>query len=305
MVTIRLPGAKRRISSNILKINWANRLTDNLIFAAVPIGNTMIDLVSGAIAIQNNASYPCVSGVDHGVPLSTSVSPSDYIKYVSSSGNVASGLTFSNQTSVDKITDKLTAFALAYIKLGVSSAIHCVTSSNEFTATGLGFGLGIDDYYYAGHGKVMVGYATAVADLTRPNPTENALTSDPKGKWHFFGGSSDSTNCNFYSSGNGLKLETSVSSVNLSTNQYRKTFILRSYSKATDTVSCGLVLYYNEMCSLEKYARLHQNPWQIFSKPSRKFYLIGVSAPQGQPTIKRIGGIPYGRGDYSVTRGYW
>lgn len=71
-------------------------------------------------------------------------------------------------------------------------------------------------------------------------------------------------------------------------------------------VDISLVYVTHRILPEQQLAELSCNPWQLFKARPSRFYLLPVSGQaQGQPASKRAGGIPYGRGDYSITRGYW
>lgn len=279
-------------------IDWSNPLTRGLVFCAVPIGPTFIDLVTGEL------------GTPSGTVNSGFRSPADGRSRLSAgyalSGNGGTSSEYvSWPVSLSRggaITSVGAIFALGGTTEQVDGNQYMLGGNTEVLSFGHGFSLGIDSYNVRGRGNVLSGTylngnAASIADLLG-NPFHN--------RTHFFGYSFSSNGANGTWFGDRRAESWSGSPTFGTTTTNRKAYVLAYSSNATwKRVAYALqLLIYSREVSLEEYQALYDNPWQLFA-PMRRIWVPPSSAP-AVPAITAVSAenITATSADYRVTLDY-
>jgi hypothetical protein len=224
-------------------INKSHTLTQGLVFAAVPIGGSWVDLISGKTATGNSSQVLRTSDGFSGRTNIASKGPGSA---------TAPSATFSGLTGADTLTSQLSIFSISSLEVnGVAAAIL----ESRDPATGDGFRFMHDDgllvadslYYYANNGTAIVSSA-AIDTSTELYTYRSMLTSD-------------ATASNFYIKG---VFYTTRAGITPTANAGRRTTI-GGLSGATHVTSISLVLAWARVLALAEYRALYANPWQIFA----------------------------------------
>lgn len=289
-----------------------SNLTAGLVLAAYPLPNGLFyDALSGAVATEAAASPNTTTPRQfYNAPGVGTAKPNEMGAGVETSSlSLLSGQVFPLQaTGADFLTTQGTLLALGSVAAtATTTQYHWIFGSHEYTAIGTGPMLGIDDNNFAGPGRILLGMANGATSPTGFSTVSNALTSDPKGKLHFFGAGWDGTNAHWYSQGNGLdRLDTAFSTTIAQLNANRRTWIGRiaftgAQAGAGTQNICALALAWNRVLSLNEYVSLWTNPWQIFRTPQSRAISVTSPTVTGQPAVKRFGGVP----GMALNRGIW
>jgi hypothetical protein len=274
----------------------SSAVTEGLVLAAYPLpGGVFYDAISGALAaeVSGGAFGPTVA--NYYFNNGGTARPSGQARGTETATTIFSGQAFPVQaTGADFLTTQGTLLALGSVAASATATqYHWIFGSHEYTAIGTGPMVGIDDNQFAGPGRIILGMANGATSPSGNSITNNALTSDPKGKLHFFGAGWDGTNAHWYSQGNGLdRTDTAFSSTIAQLNANRRTWIGRNaYTGAqpgagTQNV-CALALAWNRVLSVQEYAALWANPWQVFSQVSRQRIFIAAGPVVASPQYAR------------------
>jgi hypothetical protein len=284
MSIIVIPGGKRtRQPQGAVRIDWGNPFTRGLVFCAVPIGNTFIDLVTGVIGTPSGTTTASIRGVNGGL--------SRRGEGVSTSG--ASG--FPNYVLWPISTDRgatmgqsATILALGGTNTQIDNYIYRFGGNVDNIASGDGYSLGIDSFRTLGRGNIIKSrYASSDVSSTQ------LLGTTFGNKTHFFGYSATSNGAsgNWFAGGSATAY-TGAAVAHGTTTTNRRAFVIGSGDVSGDNTHdtyASLVLFFDRAIAPIEYAALYDNPWQLFA-PSRRVVVFGAAA--GGPTAYPLTASP-------------
>lgn len=228
------------------RIDTAHPLSRGLIFAAVPIGSKIVDLVSG-------------QSVEHPGTLAARVSSdgNDSASVAAIGANAAGGQ-FAQQTGLDTLVGAFSIFAEASLEVNATEA-RLVRSFEGTNGHGIGFAL--DDASVVNNG--MLYWAE---NGNRGNSTNGILGTNSEQFTHRVMCTHDGvTTCTFYAKG--ATAGTSSTAIVPVADANRRTTFLGS-NGTQQQGSASIVLAWNRALSLAEYLTLWINPWQLFVLPS-------------------------------------
>jgi hypothetical protein len=236
-------------------VNWGNPITQGLVFAAIPVGLTYVDVVSGIVSTLQNGTGPPTQ--DFRKPLLGP--PSKFVT------GVASALynrwpTYS--TLADRVTGPFTVFTEGGLGPSANGTNQPVFESAS-SVTGNGLRFGFDDTIFNTNG---------IYSWVNNNNRAGAGGLGANSELSVFRAAvaADGVNHRFYGLGRLLGTTAATSVPTAGTD--RRSSINGTYG-GTSLSTASLVLVWNRAIVLPEYAALYENPWQLFKAPSRKIFL--------------------------------
>lgn len=240
------------------RINWANPLTRGLVFCALPVGTTYIDLVTNVLGERTGAltsrPYPARDGRSrrgNGIAVAATGTSTDQVVWpvsLSRGGNiVATG----------------TVLALAGTTEQIDGKNYVIGGNIEAVSVGDGFSLQIDSFIYAGRGRIGRGRFSGIQQSSIAELVGNPFSN----RTHFFGYSFRDNGVNGYWLGNRIgEAWTSSGSTFGSTTSNRRA-VIHSTGAGTTTGSknayVNLMLMWDRELTPVEYQQLYDNPWQL------------------------------------------
>jgi len=265
-----------RQPANALGIDWSHPLATSLVFYGYPQGNTVVDLVSGNMAVRGTgcdlAVKPWNVGTsrqtDGGVLCATTPASSGVWRW----GSAATQL-----DSQSLNNGPLTLFALG---MGTTATTTPIIFSTADNFNGSGFGLCADDNAFFGPGEICQAFNSSLV-TSGVAAAANQLTSVANNKLHFFGCGYDGTNVFSYYQGLFRNSGASALKIN-SSGVARQTQFGAMYSTGPSASACALGIAFNRILSLQEYQQLWTNPWALVKAQPAKFFIGAGAAPSSQ-----------------------
>ena len=233
-----------------VKIDWENPLTNGLVFAAYPIGNTFYDAVSGSTSVQAGTSGTTIT------PRSTidgNVSPGNEIV-----GSSTAAQKWVNQTGLDQLSGRFSMFVEGSPIVGATTGQFVFSSVDTSTGNGLAF-------LYDDAAVVNNGFRLWGNNSNQVASNFTSLGSNYEFYRHRAMITGDGANVRFYAKG---KLDNAPASTFApSAHSGRRTWICGAYRSggAPNACSSSLCLAWNRPMSLPDFQALYNNPWQVFA----------------------------------------
>lgn len=260
------------------RIDWSNPITQGLEFAALPIGNTYVDCVTGevgtATGVEPVTAWPLNDGATttpHALAAAGTNAGATQILWpvsLSRGGSIAGA---SAQGTILALGGRATT----------SNGLTPLLANTEIVTNGNGFSLWLDDYAFVYQGAVIRG---DYADPVRYSGQILSTGSIPvRNKLLFFGFAFDSGGANGDWLGNRRSQAWSGESflVGPVTTNRRARLLTPGYNdgslNTTGFVALGLI--WSRRLSVVEYQSLYDNPWQIFGRALRRAVVHGA-APQ-------------------------
>lgn len=262
-----------RQPSTIPQLNRSNPITNGLVFAAVPVGNTFIDLVTGVMGTPAGGPIRQAWGVSNDTPALGPVeavggtAQTQYVSWPASStlrgGSLVTGGTYS----------MLAWAAFASQPAGVLLSVGGTTETDNL---GDGPYLAIDTGAYSANGRLLAGRYQGVAD----GGPGIGIGSSFSGRMHSFGLAGDGSSSHWFANGS---VQAHAATVGGTTTAGRRAWILKDSiaSSGTVTASVALFLTWTRRLSVAEYYSLYKNPWQILKSEEKRIWVpsSAVSAP--------------------------
>lgn len=243
------------VASSSLEIDWDNPLTQGLVFAAYPLGNSFYDAVS--------KEFGTVSGtVDfRGQSTNEGLFGHPYA-HVGVANDAAGGRVTWPKSKMrgGTMVNEATILVLGGSEQKISGASYTIAGNWDEVSSGNGFSIHIDDTYYWGAGYVVKGTYGGFYGVT----SAQALGSSFSNKLHFFGYSArnNGTDGNWFFN---RQAEAYTGKTAHGTTTTNRQAVVCGYTGSADRPSiCGLALFWERELSLAEYQALYDDPWQIF-----------------------------------------
>lgn len=258
-------------------LDKANPFVKSLVFCAVPLGKTFIDLVTGVIGTPNGTTSNAIRSENGGKSRKAAAG-------VATHGNGAA-----TDYIIWPVSDKLRGATI-----NEAGTVLCLGGTTEQVdgkfyefggnfelSNGYGVGLGIDSYLHSARGPILITTYSGNA-RTSSYPNSPLGTNDFGNKTHFFGFSFSGNGASGSFFGNRSGFGWTGGGTYPSVTSGRQACVLQPsmvgvYSSATYV---QLFLMWDRPLSLAEYQALYDNPWQIF-EPERIYIPVDtVAAPQ-------------------------
>lgn len=267
-------------------IDWGNPVARGLVFCAVPFGNTAIDLVTGVVGTSNNAA---ISQSVHSVGTGLSRR---------GEGRAITGTTTTTDVITWPVSTKRGGTMIAEATIlclggGNSSnnGLYQFAGNCDGSSSGDGFSLGIDNYsIQPNRGAITNGrYGNQKSGVFYS--ATGVLGDPPCLRTHFFGYSATANGVsgNYFAGGNATAYSGQNANGTTTTNR-QATILAPSITGVAGTRNSYvlLALFWDRAISPAEYARIYDNPWQLFTPQSRIIYTADAVAG-GIPTLSAAG----------------
>jgi hypothetical protein len=243
------------------KIDRGNPITNGLVFAALPLGNSFVDVVSGQVAVNVGASRyrNCVDG-----------NRASSLSFIGPGSGAAAK--FPNPTGLDFISGSFSVFCEA--SLEVNATTQDIFKSWE-TGGGKGLGIAMDD------GSVVFDGWFGRVDNSNSNfgpGNSGILGSNSEQTTHRIAIAADGSSRFLYGAG---KLQNTITSSTMpSASANRRTYMLNGFdpTSSSSSGSVALLVGWSRAITESEYKELFYNPWQIFSFSKRGALFAPTSA---------------------------
>lgn len=249
-----------------VQLDTGNSLLRGLVFCALPIGGNFYEIFSKQWA--NHAGTLRARKTVNGNRSAS----------VSAVGQSTTGGAFANITGLDKVAGAVSIFCEG--SLEVDNSTGTVILSNE-TNNNHGCGLRFDDtaivtnslIYYAEGGN-------------RSNTASDSLGANSHLSTYRVSFAHDGTNIMWYINGK-LVQTTAVATVPVADPTRRTQILGHTTAGVENGASCALVLAWNRAITAAEAKKLHDNPWQIFSRQARRLH-VTAAAPAVTASVKSV-----------------
>lgn len=254
-------------------IDKNNPLSVGLIFCAIPVGNTFLDLVSGQSGI------PQGSGAATSIARKTidgNLAESVELKGVDTSSRFAWP---QYSTKLDTLTGNFSVFVEG--SLNTNGVARDIISSSS-SSTGNGFSMRFDDVETATNG---LKYWSNLSN--RVGSSFDILGSNSEQYKHRVAMTLDGTNLRWYAKN---KLQDTKAETNLPLAGTNRTTRINGRYDSYSPTSCSIALAWDRVLTLEEYQRLYFNPWQVFQPISRNIWVPSAGGATTHATTGTLTG---------------
>jgi hypothetical protein len=258
-------------------INWSNPITKGLVFCAVPLGRTFIDLVTNTIGEASGTTNEVrtqnggFSRRSDGYAVASSNGSLDQVLWPEST-------TKRGATAVQEGT----LLSLGGVTLGGANYYIAPMGGCIDTATGHGINLYLDHSGFVGFGAIL----RSNSDATPIGASAvEILGADPALKTHFYGFSFTSNGASGTWLGARQGFDWTGGTVFGTGATGRRAMMFTGYANASYPTKRGFVLLqliFDRKLTVAEYQSLYDNPWQLFAPQEIKIPLSG-GAVSGAP----------------------
>jgi hypothetical protein len=269
-ITVREPWTTQ--PQGPVEIDWSNPLTEGLVFCAVPVGSTFIDLVTNEVGVPEQTINARVLSRNSGYSNVNSAQ-------VLEAGGVA-GTQILWPVSLERggdIVNEGTILALGGATHSDDGYLIPIGGNTEVVTNGEGFALAIDSYNYNNRGKLLrCKYSGAVLSDLVSATTGGDIGTEFQNQLHFFGyGFTENGSKGLWFTRGNYETWTGGTVLQGTTTTNRRARIYTCGSNSGGTSLAGVValmMMWKRQLSPVEYKSLYDNCWQIFKPRERRIF---------------------------------
>lgn len=269
---------------NVPQIDWASPITKGLVFCAVPVGSTFLDLVTGVFATPT-APQPSVQPLNGGYAGGAQIAR--VLGATADGGDNGFVWPQSSTLRGAQIVETGTILALTGFSQRVTNQVYGVCGFED-PVNHHGATLAIDSEWDADYGGILRMEWNAVK-VPFGNTSAGAIGTSFENKLHLFGFTYSGQGAAGHWLYRGGSVAWSGGATFGATTTDRRAYVSRLNYTGSTVYRAGVArvaysMFWNRRISVGEYAALYRNPWRVFANGALRTYSVPY-APTAAYTI--------------------